>query len=229
MKLFYLFLVISFSVIGHTQCISNQNNVYSFTYNNNLYKIVKENQDWLYAQSCANNEGGQLAQINSQDEQDTIFKYVILAGITASNTVAPDGGNGSYLWLGGTDVSVEGEWNWSPYGGTAVPFWSGTGATGSVVGGLYNNWGTNGTASEPDNYNNNQDALGFAFTDWPIGVAGQWNDIDKSNTLYYIIEYVGDPSGINENESKKSFDIFPNPSQNQFSISFNETEVLSKI
>lgn len=212
----------------NAQCVSNQDNVYSFTYNGNLYKIVKESQDWLYAQSCANNEGGYLAQIDSQEEQEAIFSQVNLAGITASSTVAPDGGNGSYLWLGGADISIEGQWNWLPYGGTAISFWQGTGASGSAVGGLYNNWGGNGSGTEPDNYGSGQDALGFAFTDWPLGLAGQWNDVAKANNLYYIIEYNGLFNGIENNTTNSTLECYPNPANETVTIKLPENSVITE-
>ena len=61
-------------------------------------------------------------------------------------------------------------------------FWLGT-KSGSSVDGLYNNWG-----NEPDNYGSGQDALGLALTYWPYGLAGQWNDISQSNSLYFVVE-----------------------------------------
>ena len=201
------------------QCVLDQSNIYSFTYNGNLYKIVKENQDWLYAQSCADNEGGFLAQIDSQEEQDSIFYHTNLAGVLASNTTAPDGGNGSYLWIGGNDISIEGQWNWTPYTGTTISFWQGTGATGSAVGGLYNNWGgSNGNLNEPDNFGSGQDGLGFAITNWPLGTAGQWNDIAKANSLYYIIEYDGNPLGIETNEFNTNLNCYPNPTTSSITV-----------
>jgi hypothetical protein len=63
------------------------------------------------------------------------------------------------------------------------------------VNGAYYNWGgTNtGTPNEPDDYNSNQDAAAIGLEPWPAAgmgnVAGEWNDIAITNTLYYIIEY----------------------------------------
>ena len=41
--------------------------------------------------------------------------------------------------------------------------------------------------------------LGIALNDWPLGVAGQWNDVDIDNSLYYIIEYAASTDGFNIN------------------------------
>lgn len=210
----------------NAQCVSDENNVYSFVYNGNTYEIVKENKNWVDAAACAVSRGGFLTEIDSQTEQDAIFTSVNAAGITSSNTVAPDGGGASYLWIGGNDLATEGKWSWDGNNdGSATQFWQGT-SSGSVVGGLYNNWG-----NEPDDFGSGQDGLGFAFTDWPLGVAGQWNDVDHTNTLYYIIEYIGDPLGLNESKTNLEFSIYPNPCANNLSINLptesqiNETSV----
>lgn len=187
-----------------SQCNPNKENIYSFTTNGVFYEIVKEKLNWTDAAACALHRGGFLAEINSKTEQDSVFFYVNKAGIIAANTVAPDGGAASYLWLGGNDIATEGDWIWDgDNSGSFVQFWKGN-FLGGPVGGSYFNWG-----NEPDNWND-QDALGLAFTKWPLGVAGQWNDIKISNLLYYIIEYK--KGTLVDNIEKNSFSVFPNPS-----------------
>ena len=58
---------------------------------------------------------------------------------------------------------------------------------------LWNNWGeeADGQQSEPDNFNGSQDALALSINGWPFGTSGEWNDIDETNRLYFIIEYNG--------------------------------------
>ena len=194
-------LIFSFTLLN-AQCVSNPTNVYSFTYKGQRYEIVKENQNWSDAAACAVMRGGNLAIIEDQAEQDSLFLEAMSnAGITLSNTVAGDGGGASYLWLGANDMATEGRWIWDGINfGNGVHFWQG-GVAGMAISGAYTNWGT-----EPDNFNN-QDALGLALTDWPVGSgslgkAGQWNDVDTLNKLYFIIEYpsLSVPSfGINQN------------------------------
>jgi len=189
------------------------NNIYSFTYNSTVYEIVKENKSWVDAAACAVERGGILVEINDTLEQQAIFNQLQNnAGITVSNTVAPDGGGASYVWIGANDISTEGEWFWDgDNDNIGAQFWQGGPAAsgGTPVGGLYNNWGT-----EPDNSGNIQDAAGIAITQWPVnsgslGSAGQWNDIDKSNTLHYIIEY---PSTLNTiDQSVNDINVYPNP------------------
>ncbi|MDW3209402.1 MAG: C-type lectin domain-containing protein [Reichenbachiella sp.] len=158
---------------------------YSFTYNETEYEVILEKMSWKEAAAYAKENGGYLAEINSQEEQNTLFTELSKnAGITLTRTTASDGGGASYVWIGGNDMGTEGKWMWDgSNAGSGTQFWQGL-ADGATVGGLYNNWG-----DEPDDFEGNQDALGFALTDWPLGVAGEWNDLRDSNRLYFLIEY----------------------------------------
>jgi hypothetical protein len=172
------------SLKANAQC-ADTSNIYSFQYNGANYEVVKENKTWTDAAACAVERGGFLSEINDQMEQDAVYDEALNnAGISVSNTVAPDGGGASYVWVGGNDLATEGEWTWDgDNDGSGSQFWQGT-STGSPVGGLYSNWG-----NEPDDFGNGQDGLGLAITDWPLGVSGQWNDVNDGNDLYFIIEY----------------------------------------
>ncbi len=216
MKSFLFFSLFCLSpLLVDAQCTIDPNNVYLFMYDGKLYEIVKENQTWTAAAQCAVDRGGYLAEINSQEENDSIFYHMNQAGITNSNTVAPDGGGASYLWIGGNDLAVEGEWIWDGDNiGVSTQFWQGT-SSGSPVGGLYNNWG-----NEPDDYNG-QDGLGIAITNWPLGVAGEWNDVDDQNTLYYIIEHPVNSTGFPV-IPKGNFLVYPNPSNGVLTIDCTE-------
>ncbi len=63
--------------------------------------------------------------------------------------------------------------------------------------GLYANFGT----AEPDNYNGNQNFVAMGLQSWPVGSgnlgsASQWNDVNGSNSLAYVIEFpVPEPGG----------------------------------
>ena len=180
-----LFILPLFAICSaYGQC-ADDSNVYSFEYDGKTYEVVQENKNWVNAAACAVERGGFLAEINDASEQSEIFSQLSSsAGITTGNTIAPDGGRGAYVWIGGNDISVEGNWIWDGNNdGTGTQFWMGT-TTGSAVGGLYNNWGF-----EPDNFENNQNGLAISLNGWPFGSAGEWNDLAHSNTLYYLIEY----------------------------------------
>ncbi|SNR14255.1 DUF5018 domain-containing protein [Tenacibaculum jejuense] len=176
--------------------IQANTNISSFTHNGKTYEIVQEAKSWKDAAAFAVTRGGFLAEINDQQEQDAIFQALNNANITPNNTVAPDGGGGSYVWLGGNDIGTGGNWVWNGNNqGTGTPFWSGA-TTGNVVNNSYVNWGRptngapnpNGPFNEPDNFNGAQDALGLSLNGWPLGFAGQWNDVDETNRLFFVIE-----------------------------------------
>jgi len=194
-------------------------NIYSFIYNGNTYEVVRENKTWINAAACAVQRGGILAEINNVAEQNAIFSELNSnASINVIYTAAPDGGGASYVWIGGNDLATEGDWVWDGNNdNSSTQFWLGT-STGSPVGGLYNNWG-----NEPDDYLG-QDALGLALINWPLGVAGQWNDVDHTNSLYYVIEYSG-IVGINDTELEENIEFYPNPFKGFVTIESNNLKM----
>lgn len=150
--------------------------------NGQNYEIVLANMSWTGAADFAVSRGGFLAEINDLTEQEAVFDALMNASIDNGNTVAPDGGGGSYVWIGGNDLDTEGVWIWDGNNDNAgTQFWMGD-ANGNAVDDLFNNWG-----NEPDDFQG-QDGLGLALTDWPLGTAGQWNDVDHTNELYFLIE-----------------------------------------
>lgn len=195
-----------------SQCNINPFLIRSFEFNGSNYEIVLENRSWQDAAACAASRGGKILEINSQQEQDAVFQEINNAFIDPANTVAMDGGGASYLWLGGNDSALEGNWAWNGDNDSqSSPFWIGT-SNGSPINGSYENWG-----NEPDNWNN-QDGLAIALTDWPLGQAGQWNDVFITDQLFYIIEYsslsIGEPENITP-----AFTIWPNPAAKQLTVS----------
>lgn len=214
-------LFIAFGICGvnqvNAQCDINPFLIRSFEFNGSNYEIVLENRNWQDAANCSVARGGKLVEINSQQEQDAVYNAVISAFIDPANTIAPDGGNSSYLWLGGNDSSSEGNWVWNGDNDSQIsPFWTGT-SNGTSVNGSYENWG-----NEPDNWNN-QDGLAMGLTDWPLGLSGQWNDVSLSNDLYYIIEYPPFSLGMIEN-IKPAIMLFPNPAKQEVIISYAGNE-----
>lgn len=190
--------------VGFGQCASSSN-IHTFMYDGTTYEVIKENKTWAEAAACAVERGGMLAEINDADEQNAIFSELTSnANIDNSKTNSPDG-RGSYVWIGGNDLNVEGNWIWDGNDDkVGTQFWMGT-VTGSAVGGLYNNWG-----DEPDD-SGGQDALGLALSAWPLGQAGQWNDVDHTNTLYFVVEY-SSATDIDV-ELGHAIKLYPNPAK----------------
>ncbi len=173
---------------------------YSFTVGNKNYKLVKTQKSWADAAASAVQDGGYLVEINNQAEQTGIWNAIQNSGISMQYTSVSDGGGIAYIWIGATDKVTEGTWLWDgDNDGQGANFWTGQGAwgsgNGSAVNGAYYNWGGTNTGSpnEPDNYGSGQDAAAIGLEPWPSAgtgnIAGEWNDIAITNTLYYIIEY----------------------------------------
>lgn len=168
---------------------AREENIHSFSFDGKDYDLIMENKSWTDAAACAKEMGGYLARIDDNLENNAIYEEIMaVSSIDLTKTVSYDGGSASYVWIGGNDIAVEGTWIWDgTNSGSGDQFWEGD-INGSAVGGLFAYWG-----NEPDNYTN-QDALAFALTQWPVntgslGSAKQWNDVKKSNELYFVIEY----------------------------------------
>ncbi len=177
-----------YTVTVLAECAS-ADNIHAFVSDGKDYELIKLNRNWTFAAACAVERGGYLAEINNSDENAALFNEISTkTNIDPSNTIASDGGEASYIWLGANDSDTEGSWYWDgDNDGAGVQFWEGD-ASGMAIDDLFSKWG-----NEPDNFDD-QDGLGLGITQWPIatgslGSAGQWNDINLRNELYFLIEY----------------------------------------
>ena len=167
------------------------------------YTLVSTAVTWSEAKASAESEGGYLLEINSYGEWLSVVEslddfFFAMSGedeyfAFLDSTLAPDGGGSAYLWLGGSDAAVEGDWRWAS---SNEQFWAG-GVSGSAVNGAFNRWGKTTQQNEPDNFNGSQNALALALETWPLfsdgtpdelGYAYEWNDISAENQLYFMIE-----------------------------------------
>jgi len=203
-SLLVCFLAISaFARLGYAQCAS-ASSIYRFDYAGHTYKIVKEKVAWNDAASCAISLGGYLVEITSQAENDTLLARFAMAGVLPGYTVPSDGGGASYVWIGATDKWGEGVWIMDGNNdGQGTNFWNGQGiegdGQGEPVAGQFFNWGGKSiggnSTNEPDDFIAAQDGGAIALDFWKkgtvppyLGIAGEWNDLNASNTLYYVIE-----------------------------------------
>lgn len=171
---------------------------YSFKAMGKSYDIILESKTWLDAADFAVASGGYLTRIESLEEQKMLFDTILNgAKISPTYIAVADGGGVAYIWIGANDINEEGKWEWSSdIESEGINFWNGKSANGSPVGSSYVNWGgkSNATYNEPDDFNNFQDAAAIGLEAWPKGIgllgkAGEWNDIKKENTLFFIVEY----------------------------------------
>jgi len=165
---------------------------FAFTNNGHAYTLVTTAKTWEAAQTDAVARGGTLARIDDATENNYILTNLMGKGIT---TTASDGGSSIYVWIGGRET-VEGTYAWTNKDTSFSPFWIG-GPNGLATNGLYANWGrgTNGSSGpEPDNYLGLQNRAAFALEAWPksgspkIGQPGQWNDLNSTDSLAYLVE-----------------------------------------
>jgi hypothetical protein len=155
---------------------------YEGTFGGSTYQVITGGVTFSQARTNAAAAGGHLAIITSAEEDNFIYSLLVTANIS---TTASDGGGVPYAWIGGTDESVEGLWIWVD--GTDFS---------------YTNWGSGSLGSEPDDYEE-QDYAAIGLSSWPSGMVGygeasQWNDVDGSNMLAYVIETTDDPEPIIE-------------------------------
>lgn len=145
-------------------------------FNGHKYQLVANSLSWVDAKAAAEANGGHLATIGTEAENNAISSFLLSTGY--DYPTASDGGGAAYVWLGASDSATEGDWQWI----------DSTDLT------AYSNWGSGAWGSEPDNFNGSQDAMAMGLTAWPypeggLGSAGQWNDINENNSLYYLVEW----------------------------------------
>lgn len=243
-NIYYFFnLFILFSIFISKASAEN----YTFKYDGKKYEIVTQKETWLGASLKAAKQGGYLVQINSKEEQDTIWSAIRNgAKIPMNYTIVQDGGGIAYIWIGANDLAQEGEWIWDgDNDGKGTKFWSGQGSNGKNDGksidDAYVNWGgikKNGKPAEPDNFGNAQNAAAIGLEPWPKGMglfgqAGEWNDINPTNQIYYIIEY-DETTYIEPNQNEKfcikdncSFAVSPIPFNNYLSVQIGSKDYSS--
>ena len=150
-----------------------------FFFEGHTYEFVAAARTWQDASTYAQAQGGHLAVITSASENNAIIQAALAdTSLISSAPTANDGGGAKYLWLGATDVVVEGRFAW---------------VTGESFS-LYSAWATGPLGREPDDFGGAQDALAMALEVYPrpsggIGSAGLWNDVNERNTLSFVIEY----------------------------------------
>lgn len=201
-------------------------NTYSFSYGGHFYHLVKEAKTWTTAAACASSANGYLVEINDQGEQTAVYNAIVASSVAANYSPVGDGGGASYIWIGGNDKFTEGSWFWDGDNDLiGSPFWTGQGSAGANNGAVVNssfvNWGGKSTSviKEPDDFASNQDAAAMALGAWPYGIAGEWNDIAETNSIYFIIEYNFLIAGVKQNSNNETtLEVYPNPSNEKLKI-----------
>ncbi len=161
MKNYSLMITVLFAIgtlVGVSNCVAAQTWVQNPS-NYHWYALTTSKTNWTQAQATAEEWGGYLATINDADENTWV----------RDNMVAP---TGESCFIGANDKATEGEWVWVEDGSN---FWNGS-STGSVVAGMYANWG----GGEP-NDSNGEDIC-------EMRTDGLWNDNGDDMTRYGVVE-----------------------------------------
>jgi hypothetical protein len=241
MKKVFFSIFMLFIMMTASAQLKRQREIYSFTYAGKNYEVVKEMKTWLNAVSFAVERGGYLVEINSLEEQIAMHDAIINgAEVSPSYTYVSNGGNIAYVWIGATDQYQEGIWLWDGNNDhSGINFWTGQGANGAnngtPVDDAYYNWGgtSTGTPREPDNYAGSQHYAAIGLSGWPsgttnLGIAGEWNDIIGSASLYFIIEYdSGSGAQNNQIDENNHFHLYPNPTTSI--VRFSRAEKINSI
>ena len=127
---------------------------------------------WTGASAAAAAEGGYLATITSQKENDFV------AALASTST---------YAWLGGSDAAEEGNWIWVEGPEAGLQFWEG-GGDGSITNALYANWRS--SSNEPNNTDpatmgGDENFLHIISND------GYWNDLPDNGGYYAVLSTFG--------------------------------------
>ena len=165
-----------------------------FEHSGHTYKIITEPASWSDASNIAGEmtlggHSGYLARVDSARENAAILKAITdyLSPEQIEDSLAEDGSEAPFIWLGGSDSIEEGTWVWSNNGDA---FWLGD-FNGTGVEGRFTNWGV-----QPDSATGAEDGLAMGLAEWPapfydLGSSGQWNDLDTSTQLMYVVEFDG--------------------------------------
>ncbi len=145
------------TLVGVSNCVAAQTWVQNP--NNYHWYALTSKLNWDQAQAKAEEWGGYLATINDADENTWV----------RDNLVVP---TGESCFIGANDKATEGEWVWVEDGSN---FWNGA-STGSVVAGMYANWG----GGEPN------DSGGEDICE--MRTDGMWNDNQVDETRYGVVE-----------------------------------------
>ncbi|MBN1361591.1 MAG: DUF4347 domain-containing protein, partial [Sedimentisphaerales bacterium] len=136
--------------------------------NGHYYQLVDNQITWAAAEAAAagSNLGGLQGYLHTLTSAgENTFVTNLIPG-------------GQVFWLAASDAGTEGDWTWVAGPETGTQFWDGN-ASGTPVGGLYNNWG----AGQPDNDSG-------ADHSW-IQDDGAWYSELGSQNARYFVEYGG--------------------------------------
>ena len=170
---------------------------------------------WQQAKTAAENQTyfglqGYLATIMSPEESQIAVEQASATG-----------------WIGASDFTNEGQWNWVTGPEAGTNFWNGN-FNGSAAAGMYSNWN-----NDPPEPNQSGDEDFAHITDPSIGLIGSWNDLSNAGPgsgpyqpKGYIVEFGGMPGDPVLNLSSSTALLAPIVETSDFSGCLNELSEL---
>ncbi len=186
------------SSIAYSQDCVDEENVYEFSYHGKKYEFIKQSKWWGHADQCADERGGYLTVIESQEENDAILEFLTkeLPTKYGVDLTDDDFKTNHTIWLGGSDFIDTCTWVFRNSKDTIRHFYYGRYWNGRVLDGGFVNWGEkDGEQTYPKRI---WDDNGISFTiedfydeeDKQIDAsAGQWINEPGRQFRYFIIEY----------------------------------------
>ena len=160
-----------------------------FEHSGHTYKIITEPATGRRIKHRRRNDArraqrlpGELIRPGKTSILKAITDYL---GQSKSKIAAEDGSDAPFIWLGGSDSIEE-----PGYGAIMVTRSGSATSTEPALRG-FTNWGV-----QPDSATGAEDGLAMGLADWPapfydLGSSGQWNDLDTSTQLMYVVEFDG--------------------------------------
>jgi hypothetical protein len=196
-----ILLIITTIIVSSTSfsqdCVDEEN-IYEFYYHGKKYEFIKQSKWWPHADECAENRGGYLTVIESQEENDAILNFFTneLPTKYGVQLVDNDFRTNHNIWIGGLDFIDTCTWVFRNSKDSIRDFYFGRFNYGKVLDGGYINWGEiNGEQTFPLKIN---DICGISMTleayydttkKEIISYPGQWVNQPHQIFNYFIIEY----------------------------------------
>ncbi|EMI18983.1 Pentaxin, partial [Rhodopirellula maiorica SM1] len=167
-----------------------------------FYKTISTAETWANSQAAAiasslSGVAGELVTIRSAAENELITDF--------RSTVGAD------LWIGASDQTVEGLWQWQTGDTDDDSFWLGT-FSGSRQNDAYTNW-------DPSNPNASAADDDFAR----ITGTGEWVDHDSSSSFGYVIQW--DADDVLDQTNEISYSIASQTSSGAFAIDADNGQI----
>ncbi|MHA2316473.1 MAG: lectin-like protein [Candidatus Hodarchaeales archaeon] len=142
---------------GKNALVSSKNTFVRDNFNGHRYELIQDTRTWSDAKIDCESRGGYLVTITSQEENDFITNLI----------------GSNHVWIGFTDETTEGDWQW---------------VTGEPV--TYTNWG----GGQPDDWDVGEDYAELGDSEYWSGI--HWNDCPTGMGNYYVCEFENqEPSG----------------------------------